>query len=123
MILERLETYFSAATYAQSGEHETALSIMNTKSSENNRSKGGLRMKQESVKRQSNKYIVPAIGFGAISLSLYAALLMNESKVTELFTNGGWYAILPVGSAFLFSFIHGAFASNLLSALGIEAKK
>lgn len=123
MILERLETYFTAATYAQCGEYETARSIMNTKSSENNRSKGGLRMKQEPVKRQSNKYIVPAIGFGTISISLYAVLLMNESKVTELFTNGGWYAILPVGSAFLFSFIHGAFASNLLSALGIEAKK
>lgn len=123
MILEQLETYFTAATYAQCGEYETARSIMNTKPYEKNTLKGGLRMKQDPVKHQSNKYIVPAIGFGAISLSLYAVLMMNESQVTELFTHGGWYAILPVGSAFLFSFIHGAFASNLLSALGIEAKK
>jgi len=33
------------------------------------------------------------------------------------------YALLPILTAFLFSFIHGAFASNLWSFLGIEAIK
>jgi hypothetical protein len=31
--------------------------------------------------------------------------------------------VYPVGAAFFFSFIHGAFASNLLSSIGLEAKK
>lgn len=122
MILEKLETYFSAATYAQCGEFETALGIMNTKSSKKN-IKGGLKMSQDTVKSKSNTFIVPATVFGAISLSLYALLMIYEGNIMDIFTKGGWYAALPVGTAFLFSFIHGAFASNLLSALGLEAKK
>ncbi|MBU0965696.1 MAG: hypothetical protein KKA54_04870 [Proteobacteria bacterium] len=61
--------------------------------------------------------------FGAISISCYVLLFGNEKLVTETFTRGGIYTLLPVGAAFLFSFIHGAFASNLLSVLGLEAKK
>ncbi len=123
MFIEHLENHLTAATYAQSGEHETALSIMNRKSLDNRVTKGGISMNQESVKRKNNTYIAPAVIFGAVSLSLYAGLLMNEGQVMDLFTRGGWYTVLPVGAAFLFSFIHGAFASNLLSALGLEAKK
>jgi|GEM_PF-539576 len=123
MIIDQLENYLTAATYAQSGEHETAMSIMNRKNHANRDTKGGIGMKQESVKHKTNRYIVPAVGFGIFSLSLYAALLINEGRVMDLFTRGGWFTILPVGCAFLFSFVHGAFASNLLSALGIEAKK
>ena len=69
------------------------------------------------------KPIVPTLIFGAISLSAYIILFANEKLVTETFTMGGWYAAFPVGTALLFSFIHGAFASNLLSVLGLEAKK
>ncbi|OIP44676.1 MAG: hypothetical protein AUK28_09735 [Desulfobacterales bacterium CG2_30_60_27] len=43
--------------------------------------------------------------------------------VTNIFTMGGWHAVFPVGAAFLFSFVHGAFASNLLAVLGLEAHK
>jgi hypothetical protein len=43
--------------------------------------------------------------------------------VTGAFTKGGWYAAFPILAALCFSFIHGAFASNFLSVLGIEAKK
>jgi hypothetical protein len=31
------------------------------------------------------------------------------------------YAVLPIGTVFVFSFAHGAFAHNLWSVLGIEA--
>ncbi|RJX29293.1 MAG: hypothetical protein C4531_10740 [Desulfurivibrio sp.] len=61
--------------------------------------------------------------FGALSISFYVLLFSNETMVTDTFTRGGIYTLFPVGTAFLFSFIHGAFASNLLSVLGIEAKK
>lgn len=61
--------------------------------------------------------------FGALSLGAYSLLLSNEALITNTFTLGGWYAALPVGTAFAFSFIHGAFASNLLSVFGLEPKK
>jgi hypothetical protein len=49
--------------------------------------------------------------------------MSHQALVTDTFTKGGWYAAYPILAAFFFSFIHGAFASNLLSVLGIEAKK
>lgn len=61
--------------------------------------------------------------FGAASLGLYYGLLANEGLITNTYTLGGWHAVFPVGTAFAFSFIHGAFASNFLTVLGLEAKK
>lgn len=61
--------------------------------------------------------------FGGVSLSAYYLLFSNESLVTNTFTLGGWHAAFPVVTAFFFSFVHGAFASNFLSVLGLEAKK
>lgn len=61
--------------------------------------------------------------FGAMSASAYLFLFSNEALVTKTFTLGGWHAAFPVLTAFFFSFVHGAFASNLLSVLGLEAKK
>ncbi|MBC8259026.1 MAG: hypothetical protein H8E38_08415 [SAR324 cluster bacterium] len=61
--------------------------------------------------------------FGAISLSAYLLLFMNEELVTDIYTKGNWYAIYPIVTALFFSFIHGAFASHLISSLGLEEKK
>ena len=61
--------------------------------------------------------------FGVISVSSYLFLFSNETLVTQTFTLGGWHAVFPVATAFFFSFVHGAFASNLLSVFGLEAKK
>jgi hypothetical protein len=58
-----------------------------------------------------------------ISATAYFYLMGHQKLVTDTFTKGGWYAAYPISAAFLFSFIHGAFASNFLSVLGIEAKK
>ena len=69
------------------------------------------------------KPYVGLVVFGAISLSGYIALITNQQWVNETYTMGGWHAAYPVVTALIFSFIHGAFASNLLSVLGIEAKK
>ena len=62
-----------------------------------------------------------ALGLGAAAL--YAAVFLNADLVMKYFTRGGWYAALPVATVFVFSFVHGAFASNLWSLLGIEATK
>jgi len=60
---------------------------------------------------------------GAISLAAYVLLFTNQESVTEISTRGGVYAALPVLAAFFFSFVHGTFASDMLSLLGIEAKR
>ncbi|MEW6408680.1 MAG: hypothetical protein AB1488_01015 [Nitrospirota bacterium] len=64
-----------------------------------------------------------AIFWGIFSIGLYIAVFINQNTVTDYFTRGGWYAALPIITVFIFSFVHGAFASYLLSCLGIEAVK
>lgn len=63
------------------------------------------------------------LGFGAITAALYAAVFINADTVTTYFAMGGWHAVLPISTVFVFSFAHGAFAGNLWSLLGIEAVK
>jgi len=57
----------------------------------------------------------------AASIGLYVALFANEGTVMKLFTKGGAYVALPVLTAFAFSVVHGACASQILEALGISA--
>ena len=75
------------------------------------------------TQQSKSKLFLSTIIFGAVSISFYVLLFTNEKLVTDTFTKGGVYTLFPIGTVFLFSFIHGAFASNLLSLLGIEAKK
>jgi hypothetical protein len=77
-------------------------------------------MAEETKKK---KPYMQMIIFGIISITSYAVLFKNEELVTETFTKGGYYAVFPIVTAFWFSFMHGAFGSNLLSVLGLEAKK
>jgi uncharacterized integral membrane protein len=69
------------------------------------------------------KPYLSTIIFGTISLTAYLLLFKNEQWVTEAYTMGGWHAIFPIGTALLFSFVHGTFGGSLLSVLGLEAKK
>lgn len=103
----------TAATFAEAGEHETAQQIL----ADSNQ--------KQSVPAAAAKKrpVVPMVIFGAISLSLYAVLLTRQDLVMDTFTKGGIYTAWPICTALVFSFIHGAFASNLLSVLGLEAKK
>ena len=68
-------------------------------------------------------YIKKTAIYGMLSAVLYAAVFTNTSTLMPFFTAGSYLAALPIATAFLFSFVHGAFASNLWSALGIEATK
>ncbi len=69
------------------------------------------------------KALKNAVIFGLITAAFYAAVFLNADTVMKYFTKGGMYAFLPVGAAFLVSFIHGAFTGNFWTALGIEASK
>jgi len=75
------------------------------------------------MSEQKKKPLVPMLFFGALSITSYIVLMTHQEWVTDTFTKGGWYAAYPIITAFYFSFIHGAFASNALSFFGIEAKK
>lgn len=73
-------------------------------------------------KKKRKPYGTAAIT-GAISLMSYYLLLTNLSVVTDYYTRGGYYATLPIVTAFYFSFVHGAFASSVISILGLEPAK
>ncbi len=73
--------------------------------------------------QKKKKPVMLMLLFGCISATMYFYLMTHQGWVTETFTKGGWNAAYPILAAFLFSFIHGAFASNTLSVFGIEAKK
>lgn len=115
MTITTFDKNMSAITFAEAGEYDTAREIL-----------GANAKKQYSTSpapAAKSKPYLKTIIFGAVSLSAYYMLFTNEKLVTETFTMGGWHWVYPVGAAFFFSFTHGAFASNLLSTIGIEAKK
>lgn len=108
-----LDRHMSAATFAEAGEFETATEFLQEDQVETETPK-----KTVAKKKPFGGMII----FGAVSLAGYAALMTHQGLVSEEFTMGGWHAAYPVLTAVMFSFIHGAFASNMLSVLGIEAK-
>jgi hypothetical protein len=80
-------------------------------------------MKQTESEGKKGKPYGKAMVLGALSMASYIAVFMNEQAVTELFTKGGGLTALPIITVLYFSFVHGAFASDLLLCLGLEAKK
>jgi hypothetical protein len=84
---------------------------------------GEMIMAKETEKKSRRKLLTQTIGMGVASVALYAAVFTNTDTVMKYFTKGGLYAALPIVTVFVFSFVHGAFTSNLWSVLGIEATK
>lgn len=60
---------------------------------------------------------------GVCSAALYAALMTNQDLINGQFAKGGTYAFLPLITAFIFSYFHGAFTGDFWTVLGIEAAK
>jgi hypothetical protein len=79
-------------------------------------------MAQGNVKSKK-KPVGKMILYGAVSVSLYAAVLTHQGLITTYFTRGALYATLPIATAFVFSFVHGGFTNYFWSVLGIEARK
>ena len=72
-----------------------------------------------SKKKPVGKMIV----MGLISIALYTYLLTSQDQVNSTFAKGGWYAFLPIITAFVFSFVHGSFTGDFWTVLGIEAAR
>ncbi len=74
-------------------------------------------------KRSKKNILLRTLLLGAVSVALYVVLLKGQGIITEYFTRGSLYAFLPIGTAFLFSFVHGSFTGNFWTVLGVEASK
>lgn len=70
-----------------------------------------------------NKPVGMMLATGLLSLALYVALLSKQDVVNATFGKGGWFALLPIATAFVFSFVHGTFTGHFWTVLGIEAAK
>jgi hypothetical protein len=69
------------------------------------------------------KPVVAMIIMGIISIALYAILLAKQDLVNSTFAQGGWFALLPIITAFVFSYFHGSFTGSFWTVLGVEASK
>jgi F0F1-type ATP synthase assembly protein I len=69
------------------------------------------------------KPVIAMILTGIVSVALYAVLLAKQDLVNNNFAKGGLYAFLPIITAFVFSYFHGAFTGHFWTVLGIEAAK
>lgn len=67
------------------------------------------------------KPIGKMIVMGAISIALYAVLLSQQDIINQYIGKGGFYAFLPIATAFLFSYFHGTFTGDFWTVMGIEA--
>jgi len=74
-------------------------------------------------KEQRKLEVKKTIGYGLITAALYGCVFWNADTVMSYFTKGGFFAALPVATVFIFSFAHGAFASNFWSLMGIKPMK
>lgn len=83
------------------------------------RTPGRLSMSERTRKRN----VVRSLVFGAGAVALYAAVFTHSDFITTMSAKGGLYAVVPVITVFLFSYVHGTFTSAFWSALGIEASK
>jgi len=57
------------------------------------------------------------IVMGIISIALYSTLLLKQDLVNSTFARGGMYALLPIITAFVFSYFHGSFTGHFWSML------
>jgi len=86
----------------------------------NNEKKGVHAMATETSKQQAR---TKALLFGVLSAAIYGAVFANADLVMEYYTKGGFYNVLPVLTVFAVSYIHGSFASNVWTAIGINASR
>lgn len=73
--------------------------------------------------KANRKPVAKMLLFGVGSVALYSLVFAYQGLITAYFTRGALYAVLPIASAFAFSYVHGHFTGYFWSVLGIEANK
>jgi len=72
---------------------------------------------------KKKKILFKLLFYGAVTVSLYAGLFLNEQAIKSLCIRGGVYALFPIVTALIFCFAHGNFTNYFWQSLGVEAKK
>ncbi len=78
------------------------------------------------MKTAKRKLFLQTLLLGAISAVLYFLLYTFEDRILERsggYAIDGWYFLVPIFIALIFSAVHGVFTSNFWELLGIRAKK
>jgi hypothetical protein len=78
--------------------------------------------------RRSPRALVLTLVLGLASAGLYLLLFIFSDKLPELAAinrqgEHKLYALIPIGIALVFSFVHGAFTGHFWDLLGLRAKK
>ena len=114
MFIQRFNRMMSIVVFAEAGDFNTVHQLMEET----------VPLPKEHPKSKTRlRHIYGMILFGALSLACYLTLFKHQNWVNTNFSKGGVYAFYPMATAFLFSFIHGAFASHLISVFGLNPKK
>ena len=71
--------------------------------------------------QSKKKPVAQMLAYGLGAIALYALVFSHSDAVADYCSRGGWYSALPIGTVFLFSFVHGNFAGALWTVLGINA--
>ena len=116
---EKLQAMLAAVSFAEVGEVETARWMMADAGMD--RAAGS--SSGHAAALEARKPVGSMIVTGFLSFALYAGLLLYQDEVNGVFGKAGMYAVLPILTAFLFSFIHGTFTGRFWTVLGVEASK
>lgn len=108
--MDKFDTTMAAVAFAEENEHATARALAAEKPSKGD---GG----------GAPPSVAWVLMLGVAVAAIYGLLFVWQNEVLQLTAKGGWTFVLPVGIAFLISFVHGAFTSNLWTAFGLTAKK
>jgi hypothetical protein len=73
-------------------------------------------------KNSKTKILIQTLLLGSTSIILYVLLYYFEQSILDLSKQGGWYFIVPISMAFVFSIVHGAFTGHFWDLLGVKAK-
>jgi hypothetical protein len=66
---------------------------------------------------------IPLVLSGIASAICYGTLFAYQDEIMASFTRtDGWYPVLPVVTAFVFSLAHGAFTAYFWEVLGVRAR-
>lgn len=66
--------------------------------------------------------LIQTLSLGILSAVLYFLLYYFEEPILNWSEQGGWYFMVPISIAFIFSLVHGAFTGHFWDFLGVKAK-
>lgn len=71
---------------------------------------------------EQRRALLRTLLYGGGSAALYLLLYLYAESILSASRQGGWYFAIPIGIAFVFSFVHGNFTGQFWDLFGIKAK-